>query len=228
MDTFSLIVEILIILLVIALLVTLIRYPKEIILGIIKGVFSFIHPDILRPITWIFLPVWLIGHLISRLFNSDMIEYHGISGYNPSEKPYKNLKKRVVDFDTGEKFISCKEEQNQCKNILQGYLEYCENYVFEEFDFNKTGLIKCPDNISFYDFCILVQHFCNTSKNDVYGVFISDNLRFYAYQDDKTTHNLIGRTNDNKTFSIYTLDDLNNKVFLRMNPGIKVRNYETI
>ncbi|VAW26819.1 hypothetical protein MNBD_BACTEROID06-476, partial [hydrothermal vent metagenome] len=81
----------------------------------------------------------------------------------------------------------------------------------------------CPDNMPFYDFNLFVQHANSELKpNDSFGLFKSEQLAYFCYQDPRTVHNIIGKTSDGRKFSVYTLDDLDKKVQLRINNNIEV------
>lgn len=62
---------------------------------------------------------------------------------------------------------------------------------------------------------------------DGYGLFKSKELSFYCYQDPKSIHNIIGRTSNGQKFSIYTLDDLNKMIHLRLNKQLDVKELDT-
>ncbi|MEQ8357924.1 MAG: hypothetical protein RH860_00455 [Cytophagales bacterium] len=222
MDAFTLIVEILIVGLLIALIVTLIKYP----LDIIRGTLEMIRPELSNPRSWIFFPIWIIFYGLNKLFDWNIIEEVEDEG-NKSEKRYPSKRNLKIDFSSGEKFLQMNAEQAKIDSSIQEFLEFSEGrYNREEFGFDdERSLMNCPKNISFYDFNILIQHCSNELKNGVFGIFVSPNLSYYAHQDKNTLHNLIGRTKEGTKFSIYTLDNLNKKIHLRINDGLKVRKF---
>lgn len=205
----------------IALIVIVIRYP----LDIIRGFLEMIRPDSYR--TWFLAPIWFLFYGLNKLFNLSIIEDKESSQDKP-EEPYKSIKNLKFDFSTGKKFISY--SNNEIHALLVDFVAFSEgNYELEDFSIkSKQTILECPNAISFYDYCILVQHIWNTQKGATFGIFISAKLKFYFYQDDKTLHNLIGQTIDGKRFSIYTLDDLNKKIHLRLNDNIRVKKFDLL
>jgi hypothetical protein len=221
METFSLIIEIIIVGLLIVLVITIFKYPMD----IIRGFLILIEPDWFRPITWIFSPIWLIAYGLNKKFNLKIIDSES-NRENLSEEPYPSHKNLKVDFKIGVKALYVNSDESKIIEHLKEFLEFAEkDYHINEFKFNKDKLVECPSDISFYDFNILTQHFCNEFKN-AKGLFKSDKFGYYLYQDSKTTHNLIGKTTFNQKFSIYTLDDLDNKIYLKLNNEIKVLDFK--
>ena len=164
--------------------------------GIFQGLFSFILPDILTSI---------------ENKERDLIE-----------EPYDSTFNLNFNYQIGKKYIFFTGDPNLIVPIIKSFLDYKE----EDFAFSDERLIKCPEKITFYDFSILVQHFWSESKIRSYGIFLSDEIRFYLYQDERSVHNLIGKTHDGQTFSIYTLDDLDNNIYLRLNNTIRVEKFD--
>ncbi len=202
-------------------MITIIRYPKD----IIRGFLGLIEPDIINPLTWLFLPIWLLAYGLDKLFKWNLLE---TSNQN-SESAYPADEYLRFDFREGRKAIFSKGDIDNLKSILLDFFEISEfNYSIEEFkiDATKKGLIECPNRISFMDFNILIQLFDQKVKDRSYGLFQSQSLSYYSYQDSKTTHNIIGATLDGRKFSVYTLDDLNKKVRLRLNKKINLNSKE--
>jgi len=221
LEIYSIIFGTIIICLIIALIVIVIKYP----LDIIRGFLSFIRPDSYR--TWFFAPIWFLFYGLDKLFNLNIIEKEE-SNDDLSEEAYKSTKNLEFDFSEGEKLISYSNADIQ--TLLDEFIAFSEgSYQLGDFDIkSKKAVLECPATISFYDYCILVQHIWNAQKSATFGMFLSAKLKFYFYQDDKTLHNLIGQTMDGKRFSIYTLDDLNKKIHLRLNNNIRVKKLDLL
>lgn len=223
MEIFSLIVEILIIGLLILAVVTIVKYPMD----IIRGFLNFIRPRAYRPSTIIFLPIWLIAWTLNKVFKLKIIEPIDSEFEDQSEESYKSTKELKFDFEGGNKFLITNAEIGKTEDAIKDFLGFSNaNITFDDFSVERISVtvVKCPDNIPFYDFNLLVQYSNNElSSTESYGVFRSDRLSFYCYQDPITTHNIIGKTSSDLKFSIYTLDDLNKKVWLRLNQQINVK-----
>jgi hypothetical protein len=113
------------------------------------------------------------------------------------------------------------------KELIKDFLEVLTGkHSIEEFTLADNGnqkIIRFPTDINFYDYHLLVQHL-NTELGDKksFGVYKSDKLNYYVFQDTETLNNLVGFTSDRKFFSIYMLDDLETKQHLRINQKLKV------
>ena len=144
-----------------------------------------------------------------------------------SEEPYKSTKNLKFNFEQGAKYIIANVEKEKALEIIISFLGFSYvNIPFDDFIVERLppAVIKCPQNIPFCDFNLLVQHSNNElGKANSYGLFESPELSFYCYQDPNTIHNIIGSTNTGQKFSVYTLDDLNKKVWLRLNNQINVK-----
>lgn len=223
METFSTIVGILIVGLLLAAVVTIIKYPKD----VIRGFFNLLKPNIDNIRSWIFFPIWIVGLLIEELFN---FKIYDENSKILSEERYKSTRNRKFDFKGGKKYLLADVSSNVMENLVKGFLGFSyANLKVDDFKIEKSNptIIKCPDNIPFYDFNLLVQHSCNEFKpKESFGLFKSERLNYFCYQDSKTTHNIIGQTEGGENFSIYTLDDLNKKVYLRINNKIQVKKFK--
>jgi tryptophan-rich sensory protein len=69
MNIMSIILIFIFLVLIIAALYTIIKYPKD----ILKGFLFFIKPDY-RPLTWILSPIWLFFYLLDKLFKLNIID----------------------------------------------------------------------------------------------------------------------------------------------------------
>jgi hypothetical protein len=220
LEILSLISEIVFVGLLIAAVVTIIKYPKD----IIRGFFGLFRPELWRIGSWMFIPIWLLGRLIEVLTKFEIYDH---DGQDQSEERYKSTKNLKFDFQSGIKYISINAESEKAKEILKDFLSFSyANISFEDFAFENTSptLIKCPNNIPFYDYNLLVQHSNNEIGNEPScGLFKSDEVSFYCYQDPATVHNIIGQTDKGQKFSVFTLDDLNKKHHIRLNNQIKVK-----
>ncbi|WP_167965196.1 hypothetical protein [Saonia flava] len=153
-----------------------------------------------------------------------------IEKYNDSDglEKYPSTGNLKLDFAMGDKLLISKTSERKAESLIKEFLEFCDGDLrFEKFKI-KSGQniqINCPNNITFYDFSILTQHFCNTVKKS-WGIFKSGRLNYYSYSDRKTVHNLIGETTNGQKFSIYTLDDLYNDQYLRLNQELEVKKFD--
>lgn len=209
------------VLLLIGLLYTLVKDFKE----IARGLINMCKPQLFHPITWILSPIWLIGYALDEAFGIDIVDK-----YNDSEglEKYPSTKNLQLDFSIGDKYIISMTSKKKSELLIEEFLEFCDgNLRFENFKIKNTNPVTahCPNNISFYDFNILTQHFCNDIKKS-WGIFKSGRLNYYSYLDDKTVHNIVGQTKEGQKFSIYTLDDLYKDQYLKINQELSVKKFD--
>jgi len=191
------------ILLSIALVYTLVKDFKEIVLGLV----NMCKPQLFHPISWLLSPIWLIGYALEKSYGWDIIEKYDDS--DGLEK-YSHTEILPFDFSMGDKYIVAKTSQKNVELLLEDFLGFCDGKLrIENFQIKNTDpiTVQCPNQITFYDFSILTQHFCNDIE-DCWGIFKSGRLDFYYYSDKKSVHNIVGKSVYVKNFSIYILDDL--------------------
>lgn len=208
-------------LLAVGLLYTLIKDFKEIILGLI----NMCKPHLLHPITWIVSPIWLIAYALEKSFGWNIIDKNG---HSDGLEQYPTKSKLLLDFSMGTKYIVSKTSHKNAKLLIIDFLGFCDGELkLADFQIKDTKslIITCPSQITFYDFSILTQHFCNDIKQS-WGVFKSSRLEYYSYSDIKTVHNIVGQTKNGQKFSIYTLDDLYKNQFLRLNQELNVKKFD--
>ncbi|MCV9385565.1 hypothetical protein [Reichenbachiella ulvae] len=220
METFSLTIEVLVVGLLLAGLMTIVKYPKD----VVRGFFNLFRPEATSIRSWIFFPIWMVGRLIEVTSKFEIYDHE--EGENFSEEPYKSNKNLKFDFASGTKYLVTNIDSAETLKVIKEFIGYSSsNIIFEDFSVESKfpAVVKCPDEIRFYDFNLLIQFLSNENKSSYcYGLFKSEELSYYSYQDSATTHNIIGKTNSGQKFSIYTLDDLNKKVHLRLNQSIQI------
>ncbi len=222
MEIFSIIIEVLIVGLLLSAVAVFVFRPMQ----VIRGFLEFIRPSSARLGTLIFLPIWLLAYGLNKAFDLKIIEPEEDAFIDLSEEPYKSTKNLDFDFREGDKYLVANGESRDTDAFINEFLSISTaNLKSAEFKVEnlKPTVVKCPDSIPFYDFNLLVQHANNELKpNDSFGLFKSEQLTYFCYQDPLTVHNIIGKTSEGRKFSVYTLDDLNKKVQLRMNNKIEV------
>ena len=208
-------------LLLVGLAYTLVKDFKEIVLGLI----NMCRPQLFRPITWVISPIWFIGYGLEKAFGWEIIEKHNDSDGLEKYPSTGNLK---LDFSNGDKIIVSQTSKRKAESVIRDFLEFCDGDLkFESFKISSSQNLKidCPNQITFYDFSILTQHFCNEVTKS-WGIFKSSWLTYYSYSNKKTFHNIVGQTTDGQKFSIYTLDDLYKDQYLRLNQDLEVKTFD--
>lgn len=156
-EAFSLIMEILVVGLLILAAVAIIRYPKD----IIRAFFNFFRPEPSRIRSWIFFPFWIVGRLVEVTTKFEIYDHEN---EDLSEEPYKSTKNLKFNFGQGTKYIASTIETEKITEIIKSFIGISyANITFDDFIVVRSvpSVIKCPNNIPFYDFNLLVQHSYN-------------------------------------------------------------------
>jgi hypothetical protein len=225
-------IEGLFVLLGLALILTIIKYPKETLLKLPLGIF---YQLVVRPIKSILLiPMWIIGVPLIYLGKkykwkitgtiTKLIEF-GID-YD-DDRPHPSTKNLKIDFKNGDKYIFVISSGKDLKGLIQDFIGvFTEKYSVDDFKINSKGgqtVIVFPNGISFYDFHLMVQHVNDElGEKRSFGIYKSDKIQYFVFRDSETLNNLIGFTSDRKLFSIHLLDDLDTNQHLRLNQKLKV------
>ena len=186
------------VLLVVALMYTFFKYPKDIIVSLTRGILGAL------------IPFWS--------FDND----------DDDDKIYPSKRKIKIRFDDYEKFIIViSSDKKLVQSILTTANEIDNSIHPNEFLWKYDGAtihIKVP-HIDFHNYHVLLQLIQNefAKSNEVIGLLINrtDAASSYFVVNDATgnyINSLVGRTNDGAAFSIYLL---HGKSELRVNNSIK-------
>ena len=219
------------ILLGLAVIATAIKYPKDVFitlpLEIVKWPFRLIWRKLSIPFLILGIPIvyfgekykWRITPTVSKLIN------YGIT--DDDDHPHKSTKNLNVDFKNGDKYVFVISSTKDLKELIIDFLEALTGkhsiVDFKIADNGNQKIISFPTDISFYDYHLLVQYFSGElGEENSFGFFKSSGLQYYVFQDKETLNNLVGFTTDKKYFSIYLLDDLDKKQYLKLNQKLKL------
>lgn len=144
-----------------------------------------------------------------------------------NDRPYPSTKNIKIDFSAGDKYVFVISTTKNLKAIIADFLEVLTGqHSIDDFTIGEKGdqkIVGFPKSINFYDFHLLVQHFNGELGDEKsFGVYKSDKIQYYVYQDTETTNNLVGFTSDMQYFSIYMLDDLDKKKYLKLDQKLKL------
>jgi hypothetical protein len=220
------------VLLAVAALVTVVKYPKEILVELPREIFYVV---VVKPIKSIlFIPVWVIGTpilyfgtkykwkstpTIKKLLDFAILE--------DDDRPYPSRKNLKVDFRSGEKYIFVISSNKDVKALVISFNDVFSNpYPADDFKIDlKDGqaMISFSNNIGFYDFHLMVQHINDElGEKSSFGIYRSAKLQYFIFKDKDTLNNLIGFTSDKRFFSIHMLDDLDEDQHLRLNQKLNI------
>jgi hypothetical protein len=225
-------IEGLFVLLALAAVVTILKYPKETLVKLPLGIFYVV---VVKPIkSMLIIPIWIIGLPMSYLgekykwkFTPTIKKILDLGTEDDDDRPYPSRKNLKVDFKTGKKYIFVISSKIDLKALVRDFNDvFTEPYPTNEFKIDsKDGqiVISFPNSISFYDFHLMVQHINDElgAKNS-FGIYRSPKLQYFIFKDANTLNNLIGFTSDRRLFSIHLLDDLDQNQHLRLNQNLKV------
>ena len=219
------------ILLGLAAIATAIKYPKDVFiklpLEIIKAPFRRIWWIITLPLIVLAIPLIYFGEKYKWRITPTITKLIDFGTTDKDDKPHKTTKNLKVDFKDGDKYLFVITSTKDLKQLITDFLEaLTEKHSIDDFKIADNGnqkIINFPNNISFYDYHLLVQYFNGELGDDnSFGVFKSSRLQYYVFQDKERLNNLVGFTTDKKYFSIYMLDDLDKKQYLKLNQKLKM------
>ena len=225
-------IEGLFILLGLALVAAVIKYPKDALIKLPLGQFYYVIDRPIKfilsiPLTIIGIPLIYFGEKFNWRITPTIERILDFGTTEEDDRPHPSTKKLKVNFIEGDKYVFVISTNKNLKEIIADFLEALTGqYSIGDFRISENGdqkIIGFPKDINFYDFHLLVQHFNGElSDEKSFGVYKSDKIQYYVYQDTETTNNLVGFTADKQYFSIYMLDDLDKKQYLKLNQKLKL------
>jgi hypothetical protein len=211
METFTTIIEILFVLLILAGIYTIFKYPKDILINLPLGLLKAAGGRIYRMIAIVTLPVWLPIYFLDKHYKWGVFSiFSKIDAFvrfqDNDEVPdieYDVKKELHIDFQRFDKYIITSANDPELEKIA------VEGLLIIHADFDSVKLSKCQrlnimkfEGIDLYSFHYLVQWIqneFNTSKT--FGFAQSSDFSFFCTCDKKTLNNLIGETSDRETYS---------------------------
>lgn len=222
-------IEALFVLLGVILVVTAIRYPKQIFVTLPLEIIKFPFRYVAGFLQLLLIPVQLLVTWFANSMGWNVkwprLRWLEVSG-DADDRPYPATRKLKVDFATGDKFVYVLGSGKDLRGAVGDFLEVLEaRYALTQFEFalnNQQQIARFPAGITFYDYHLFVQHLCGEFgfKNCV-GVFRSDAIQYSVFQDPETLNNLVGLTGNGEPFSIDMLADLERAQHLRLNPNLR-------
>ena len=143
------------------------------------------------------------------------------------DRPHPATKNLRVDFKRGDKYVFVIDSSKNITELIKDLVGILtDKYSVDDFTINTKNnqtVIGFPKHINFYDYHLSVQYFNDElGHKKSFGIYKSDNLQYFVYEDSETVNNLVGFTSDKKLFSIYLLGDLDAKQHLRLYQKLKV------
>jgi hypothetical protein len=202
MRTTEIVFEALFVIVGLALIAAIIRYPKA---------------------TFIDIPLGLLRRFLFIDFFIGIFEIFGRRGKGDNE--YEIQKKLYFDFSSCNKLLLTKEtDELKVKNEINEALSTINEKISSiNFVFTKIGnelIIQPNKDIPFYEFHFLVQSLAGV-KIETVGLVESKNITYSVYEDTNSI-NLIGQTDKGDKFFITLLEGYENKQFILLNRSIDI------
>lgn len=223
MNAFEIVIAVFFIIGGLALIYTILKYPKDIFRSIFIGIPKLFLERIWSYLVFFTTPIWLPILLLDNYFKWGLTKkVVRVLPFQGSDKDYKGVLKKI-DFKELEKFIFLAYSDKE--KIELSIKEFSESIKMDLSELNLSinqgyMIVELP-KIGFYGYSILIQ-MLNEFSGEVFGFAKSKNLSFFLYQDPLTTNNLIGKTDKNDLFSISLYDDLDENPYLKISNKVEV------
>ncbi len=216
------VIEGLFIVTIIALMVTIIKYPKD----VARGVLGFVLLPFRR--TWSLLRPFLFPFELLILFLEKKFEVNYLTKLIDRDSlsiSQKTKERKQVNFQKFRKYIIVNSTSDQIESELKEADECCPEVSIEHLQIKRTenySVIETPNN-GFYGYNLLIQWLtANMNKNEIVGFASNSRTSFFTISGTEGENDLRGKTNTGKKFWVSLYDDLDNKQFLRINDDLKL------
>lgn len=215
-------VEAIIIIGVIALFATVIKYPKDVGKGAISFLLLPFHA-VMDSIALIFFPLGLLIIFVERKIGinylTKLIERKSFGAKK------KTTARKQINFQKFKKYIVINSITEQIKDELWEANECCPEVNIEQMEILKTerySVIETP-KIGFYGYNFLIQWLTHNMKgHEIVGFATNRRTRFITIVNTDGDNDLIGQTNTGKKFWVSMYDDLDNNQFLWLSDKIEL------
>lgn len=215
MQTFSIIISTIIILLIIAAIITLIKYPKQILIDAPAGFMKISVERFLSTITFITIPIWLPIWFLDNQFKWGVFELKFFKFFyefdtsepNEDEQPdieYPVKEKLQIDFEQHTKyFISSLQDSKRIVSSLEDNLANIDKSLKDPQVFKIGGLtVVRTSKLNLYDFNLLIQCLDNDFKRSKnFGFAKNSKISFFGITDKKTLNNIVGQTSTGNNYA---------------------------
>jgi len=214
----------------ISLVYLLIKEPKEILYGILRGM-----KDTGRFETnLLFSPIWVPAFVLDKYFKLGIYKPDE-EGTNQDDVVYESVAKLDIDFSQYQKYIIVNQSNlMELNNAIAECYETTPEEDFKGICYHCTQdqfILEIRDNCNFYNYHYLIQWLNNeliSNKNiEIYGLALNESnpmLSYYVVNDKTGQHinSLTGKTFGGDVFSVNLLEDYEKKQWLDINNKIKI------
>jgi hypothetical protein len=211
---------------IVALIVTIIKYPKDVANGIASTAIGFITLPFIR--IWNVIQLFLLPLELLILYLEKKFEVNYLTKYidrEPSTTKKKTKERKQINFQNFRKFIIVNSTSEQIESELNEADECCPEVNLEDHSIARTdsySVIEIP-RTGFYGYNFMIQWLTNNfTKNQIVGLASNGRTRFLTISNTEGDNDMIGRTQTGKKFWVSMYDDLDKKQFLRINPELEL------
>ena len=206
----------------VALIVTIIKYPKDV--G--RGIFGFLSYPFEQ--LWALIQLFLLPFILLILFLEKKFEVNYLTKFidrESSSTKKKTKERKQINFQNFRKYIIVNSTSEQIETELKEADECCPEVNLDQHSISRTdsySVIEIPTT-GFYGYNFLIQWLTNNfNKNQIVGLASNGRTRFLTISNTEGDNDMIGSTNTGKKFWVSLYDDLDNKQFLRINPELEL------
>lgn len=207
---------------IVSLIVTIIKYPKDVGRGIL-GMLLLPFERMWGIIRFFLLPLELIILYLEKKFEVNYLTKY--IDREPSTTKKKTKERKQINFKNFRKFIIVNSTSEQIESELNEADECCPEVNLEDHSIARTdsySVIEIP-RTGFYGYNFMIQWLTNNfTKNQIVGLASNGRTRFLTISNTDGDNDMIGRTNTGKKFWVSMYDDLDNKQFLRINQELEL------
>jgi len=239
METFSIIISTIFVLLIIAAIITLIKYPKQILIDAPAGFMKISIERFLSTIAFVTIPIWFPIWFLDNQFKWGIFELKFFKFFyefdtsepNENEQPdieYPISEKLEIDFEQHTKyFISSLQDSKRIVRSLEDNLANIDKILKEPQVFKIGGLTVVRTlELDLYDFNLLIQCLDNDFKRSKnFGYTKNSKISFFGITDKGTLNNIVGQTSTGNNYSYSLVNGQEN--YLGINNEIDLRSKYT-
>jgi hypothetical protein len=234
MQTFSTIIGAIIVLLVLAAIITIFKYPKDILIKAPIAVLKSITLSVLWYVRLIISPVWVPFWVLDKIFKWGIFEYRFFKIFSgeffeepdEDEQPdieYPATQRRKIAFHSFTKFLITSEKNADI--LLKVLVDGLESIGGENKNFRRSSFknfcVAQNDSLDLYQFHYLIHWMDNEMKGKNYGFAQRNDFSFFGMVDASTLNNVIGKTSQEEIFA-FNLTGVNSDN-LCINPEIPIK-----
>ena len=229
METYTTIIEVLFVLLILALIYTVFKYPRDIFITLPVGILKGTGKRFYWTFVLITIPIWVPLYFIDRHFKWGMFKSiakldKALEDNDTADIEYDVERELSINFQLFDKYIitTASNGIEAKRAVVEGLETITASFDSIELSKHESLHIIRITGIDLYSFHFLVQWMqeeFKSSKN--FGFAKNGDFSFFCTCDKKTLNNLIGETSNKEVYA-YSLTEPQDE-YLPINNSIKFR-----